>query len=938
MFKIPLLFISLVFFFYANGQNNSTIKAELNDEDKLLTIEQRIEYFNTSEDSLTEIQILDWANAFSSKTTPLSKRFNEDYRRAFHFSGVDERGNTDIYQVSSNGKNIEWNRLKGHPDVISIPLKKGLAPQESITLNFKYNVKIANEKFTDYGYSKDGYKLRYWHLTPALYSNKWISYSHLNLNDFTADYCSYNVTLKTLDNKPIESNLNIKNVSETQNGFRYILEGNNISNITLYLGDHVDFHTAHVEKTKITTDIPFDGIQETSANASLEKVFNFITEYYGKPSLDKIILDHSEYKKQPVYGFNQLPEFLRPFSKDFQYEIISLKQMTHALAKQNFRTNLRSEQWITDALQVYVLMKYVETYYPENKLAGRLHKIFGIRWFHSTQIPFNAQYYIGAKNMPARFLQQKLTTPKDSLLKFNYNLSNPYKAGMGLNYLESFVDKDDYIKESFQELTKQNHLSYFNTNDFIDILKKNTPKDINWFINDYLNNNDIIDIKIKQLKRSKDSIKVVLKNKGKPLPVPLTKFKNNEAISTEWTSVFSDTTSLTFPKKEFDQFVIDSDGLLPELSRRNNYYKRKGLLNKKIQFRIFQDIENPKYHQIYVIPDWDYNVYDGFLIGGAFHNKSFIRRNLFISLSPNYGTLSNKILGSASASYTYQIKENGWYLFNTSLSAQTSSYSKDLLFRSYTPNVSLSYRPKDLRSNLSQLISLKYTSIHREVSPDPTQSLTNPNYNVLRARYSYGNSYLNKGIGFAFEFQQSKDFNKLTGTFNYRKLFLNNQQINVRLYAGTFINNNTIDSNRDFFSFGLDKPTDYLFEYGYLTRDDDGSLASQQYITAEGNFKSQLETRFANQWIATASLESSIWNWINGYADAGWIKNKYSNPVWQYDTGIKLNLVQDYFELYFPLQSSLGFEPSLNNYEKRIRFKVTLSFTTLTKLFTRQWY
>jgi len=77
---------------------------------------------------------------------------------------------------------------------------------------------------------------------------------------------------------------------------------------------------------------------------------------------------------------------------------------------------------------------------------------------------------------------------------------------------------------------------------------------------------------------------------------------------------------------------------------------------------------------------------------------------------------------------------------------------------------------------------------------------------------------------------------------------------------------------------------------------------------------------------------------VYGYADGGFVKNRSQDPVWQYDSGIKLNLVQDFFELYFPLQSSIGFEPNLPNYQERIRFKVTLSINTLAGLFTRQWY
>ena len=91
-------------------------------------------------------------------------------------------------------------------------------------------------------------------------------------------------------------------------------------------------------------------------------------------------------------------------------------------------------------------------------------------------------------------------------------------------------------------------------------------------------------------------------------------------------------------------------------------------------------------------------------------------------------------------------------------------------------------------------------------------------------------------------------------TFNYefRKLSENNRQFNLRCFAGVFLYNNT-PQNDDYFSFALDRPTDYLFDYGYLGRSEASGLFSQQIIIAEGGFKSFLEPRYANQWMTTAN-------------------------------------------------------------------------------------
>jgi hypothetical protein len=157
----------------------------------------------------------------------------------------------------------------------------------------------------------------------------------------------------------------------------------------------------------------------------------------------------------------------------------------------------------------------------------------------------------------------------------------------------------------------------------------------------------------------------------------------------------------------------------------------------------------------------------------------------------------------------------------------------------------------------------------------------------------------------------------------------------LRLYAGKFLYNST---NSDFFDFALDRPTDYMFDYNYLGRSEDTGLFSQQYIIAEGGFKSRLEDPFANDWLVTTNASFNIWNWIEVYGDLGFISDKNAKERFVYDSGIRLNLVTDYFELYFPVYSNNGWEISQAQYSERIRFIATLSTNTVISLFTRKWF
>jgi hypothetical protein len=107
---------------------------------------------------------------------------------------------------------------------------------------------------------------------------------------------------------------------------------------------------------------------------------------------------------------------------------------------------------------------------------------------------------------------------------------------------------------------------------------------------------------------------------------------------------------------------------------------------------------------------------------------------------------------------------------------------------------------------------------------------------------------------------------------------------------------------------------------------------------ADGGFKSKLDTPFANQWMTTVNGGYTIWNFIEVYGDFGLLKNKFSNPKLFYDSGLRINLVTNYFELYFPVYSNNGWEVSQYKYKEKIRFVITFDPKLLINLFTRKWF
>ena len=918
------------------GQISMNITAVLNDSTQTFNIRQKIEYENSSSESLSEIYLNDWANSFKDKSTPLAHRFAEDYLRRFHFAKPEERGFTKIYSIThENVSNFTWDRPEGAPDIIRVSLKEPLVPGEKVTLNLLYQVKIPTEKFTRYGYDDDGnYKLKYWYITPAVFDGVWKIYSDKNLRDqFTSPF---NVKIK-LSTRPylyVASPLLMERMLTEDKFKTTYLSGENRVSSELYLTKNFRFETFKVNSKEVLTNLDDDGLIMGAKGLILNRILKFLETRLGPYPHKTLLITKDDYLNNPVYGLNQLPGFLRPFPDGFQYDIKQLKTITANYLRNSIFLNPREEQWVYDAVQISLMMDYVELYYPKMKVLGSLSNIIGIRWLHAADLEFNDQYPFLFMHMARLNMDQPLGIAQDSLVKFNSNISNAYKAGVGLKYIEDFLGGDE-VKLSVSEFYQDNLLKSATETDFLNILQKNSRKDLSWFYDDYVATNKKIDFRIKKVTKISDSLEVTIKNKHDNMaPISLYGLKDGKIVFKTWVEAIDETKKITIPGDGIDRLALNYEGIIPEINQRDNYKGVTTLLNKPIQFRLLQDIEDPRYNQMFFMPEFDYNLYDGISIGPKLYNKTLLNKNFNYKLSPKYGFNSKTIVGSASVTNTHSFENKNLFALLYGISGNRFSYSYDLFYQKYAPYLGFYFRNSNLRDNERQRLIIRNVNVKRDI--DPENPIDQPNYNVVNIRYGFNDTNLVDYYSGSLDYELARNFSKIALELEYRKLFKNNRQINLRFYAGTFLYNNETDN--DFFSFALDRPTDYLFDYNYYGRSQDSGLYSQQIIPAEGGFKSQLEPEFANQWISTVNASTNIWKWIFAYGDVGLVKNRGDNAKFLYDSGIRVSMVADYFELYFPVYSNLGWEIAQKNYDQKIRFIVTLDINTLIKLFTREWY
>ncbi|MEM9679304.1 MAG: metalloprotease, partial [Bacteroidota bacterium] len=361
--------------------------------------------------------------------------------------------------------------------------------------------------------------------------------------------------------------------------------------------------------------------------------------------------------------------------------------------------------------------------------------------------------------------------------------------------------------------------------------------------------------------------------------------------------------------------------------------------NKPFQFRLFKDIEDPYYNQVFLMPLVEFkNIYDGLTLGTKIYNKTILRKRLNYRFSPQYALNSKSLTGSASVFYTHNIENSNLFDITYGLSVGYQSFAEDAFFTRIRPSLTFSFRDDDdFRADRIDRLRMRYVNIRRDLGPDAVVVVDEPDYSVFNIQYIHSNPGIINFSRYFSDFQVADNFGKIAFNYEFRRLTKSNRNINLRFYAGFFLWNNN-DPDNDFFSFALDRPTDYLFDLNYLGRSEDSGIFSQQIIIAEGGFKSQLEPAFANQWMTTANFSTSIWRYIQAYGDVGLVKNRFENPKFVYDSGIRLVLVEDFFEVFFPVYSNLGWEIAQPDYDQKIRFMFTVDPQVLLGLFRRKWY
>ena len=913
------------------------ISINLDEVNYVMHVKQMILYKNALNRPVDSIKLFAWANAYKNTHTLLGKRKLEERKTDLYFANKEQLGYIKNLKINSDFvKEISDTRKEN----IYLKLRNALPADSRIPINLEYDIHLPAATITNYGYSGNHVLLKYFFVVPDGFEDNKLSPKYFI--DIDDNQSAGNYWKITFENPDYFVHSNLKEIN------KYHLEGLLYEDPEILITHSQNTEIPlEVDQQKVQLDLGYEVSDEDKARLQtiVPKQLLFIKNKMGFLP-EKIFLGERERNKDGFMGSDDISFKkwrFKIFTDDERTDLNYFSMISKNVVEQSFMTDKDKNHWLYNGLRTYLEMEYIKQNYADRKLLGdlpdevKLWKIKPLKWFGASKLKLSERYGLVYQYILNQNLDQKLSTPLHNLSKFNVMAISSFEMGSIFSLLSEKTGQekfDTFLTDYFAK----NRGQQIDSKDFLDQMTVATNYSGS-FVEKFMQKKNRINLKLKSTKQT-DPENINLKiSKNTNLKVP---FKlQTESYSGKIDTYYYDTTEskkaalYTIPRDSTKKILLNDDYAFPEDDFRDNYRYTKGLFAnmKKVRFKLATDIPNPEYNEVYFSPNVTWNNYDKFLIGGRFTNRSLMPPKFLYSLSPFYSTGTNQITGSGGLSYRWQPAHAFFSTWNFGGGASYFHYDYNLPYKTYNLYSNLTFA-KNPRSQINRSLLFSYSYFEKTLSPELIKENAYGKYNLWNVGYSYSDNKAIHENYFTTNFQWMEDFQKLSAEYYYRWEFAKRKKLMVRVFAGIFVNNVTRNNT---FNFGISKVSNYAFNYGLLGQSAQEGLLAQQFILAEGGFKSNFNT-WANRWIVSTNIDSHLWKMFNVYADVGMYKDRDVGAKFIWDSGIKLKVIPDFLEIYFPVQSSLGFEPGFKGYGSRIRYTLNLNLGSVISYFRRGVY
>jgi hypothetical protein len=962
------------------------IEVKLDDVNHLLTGDIAITYTNNSPQTLDEIYMHLWPNAYKNNATAFAKQLEQNGDMDFYFAKEAERGFIDQIAFKVNGSLLAVQPTE-YIDVIRVRLNKPLKTGEKVTLFTPFSVKVP-KVFSRLGHEKQDYFITQWYPKPAVYDvNGWNAMPYLNQGEFYSEFGSFKVSITVPDNYVVVATGECESTEEltdykaatdtvpasSASTKTLIFNANQVHDFAWFASKRWGYVTKKIklgDKEVLARLVsPEPDVKYLEA---IETAITYYSEHVGVYPYSHATVVHGELK---AGGGMEYPMITLC---DFLNEEVIVHEVGHNWFYGILANNERRYPWMDESINSYyeaeAMKKGVEPKPDVN--AGIMMAL--------------------VKDNMLRNEHQAIGTSSEELTAGNYGMSVYGIGAKSFGYLKAYLGDQLYKKcmTTYYDTWKFKHPL---PSDMKASFEQTSGQDLKWFFDDLINMDGKLDFGVKKTKSGYE-----ISNKSSieaPFPLELTSATGNTVA---WYWLKPGETKIV--PASHNKALIDAKNETIDIFNGNNAspapYKLKAFTGK--------DKADAK--EIYMVPALGWNAYDKMMVGVGFHNYAISDKALQYYVMPMYSFEQKTVNGTAAISYTKALTQPAQYM-EIGASAKRFSFlnsSENVVLQNdgYTsprysylkvkPYVTYHFPKKNLRSSISKSVTLAIDQVFFKPQFDfiSSDTLPGPVFSKARSNSFVTLTYLSKNTkkinGSSFEVSaeygrltsdevlaekvtvisgmdtfnvfpkvgtnvSSTDFAKIMGTYKYGlDIGIKDKPIEFRVF-GTYMLKKSDANQYNNQLGGTDKAGyyDYKFDDYLMHRNATNGLFQNQINNRTNASKFVGPISYGNTWLVSTSITVPLPGIIPLKPYVEFVMfDDLASQRWNttgakliYNAGIEIELIKDRFEIFFNLAQSadvtnyqdgtnggLAAKSQINNFAERITFVLDLNNLTPSKL------
>jgi len=987
--------VGLVYTIGANAQEywqqelKYSIKVKLDDRQHTLDGDETIEYLNNSPDNLTYIYMHLWPNAYKDRSTALVKQKLENGEANLYYASEERRGYIDGLDFSVDGKKVKWELDPEYIDICKLTLNEPLKSGGRIVISTPFHLKFPRGIYSRLGHIGESYQVTQWYPKPAVYDkNGWHQMPYLDQGEFYSEYGTYDVFITLPKNYMVGATGDLIGGDDERNWLEI-----RVAETKEYL-KNVD------TKSRKTPDVDIDDLTfppSASDNKTLHfrqsnvHDFGWFADKRWHVLKGEVELPHTKRKvatwvmfteeeahlwKDAIEYMNDAVYYYSLWNGDYPYqhatavdgalsagggmeypnvtvigqsgnafvlETVIMHEVGHNWFYGILGSNERDHPWLDEGLNSFNENRYIETKYPDRKLAGQQSSSFNARLLDLGSFDHKDSYYLGYLLNARRRFDQPIELKSADYSYINYGTVVYGKTALAFDYLMAYLGTDvmDRAMRTYFDTWKFKHPQ---PEDLRKILEEETASDLSWFFDNLINGDALIDYKLVKAEKDGDEYNVTVKNVANTqVPFSISGVVDGEATNTTWYEGFDKKADVTFVAGDYDALKIDWSKDIPEVNRRNNTYKTSGLFKKvePIRLQLLTSIENPNKTQVFWTPVIGWNEYDHAMPGLAVYNSVFPARRLEYAFMPLYSTSTQTMLGSARMGYNWfpssapfqnirlTVGGSRYSNGNTAVPALgDGNYGRNpIQANKLKAQLGFTLKNKSARTKVvNKFLLTSYDiwftnsdvgAVYISSGEVDVNYYPEGNYSVKKLAFVHSNGRTLNPYGIEMSVEQGQvqgeePFVKAQVEANYKVSYRRGKGLDIRFFSGRFLYND-FPNVENKFAFAMHGNRDYLYDQVLLGRAETSGLLGTQFVLNDGGFKNPVDIDNAHTWLTAVNLQTSTIPGIplSLYADFGWSSSSAKELM--VGAGIAVPLIPKILEVYFPVYKSTGVDAVYKN-------------------------